>query len=120
MFVTKTPTALWGGTEKRKNKNAWQRKKLNFNKIKRLKTQDLQGFSAFSLPRKYSLRASPFFKVALCASLPRAKARRAIFVSVLASKLADTLSLDYQNFQTPQSSAHLILMKNLIKMLEIK
>jgi len=39
--------------------------------------------------------------VALCASLPSAKARGAICVSVLASKLADTLSLDYQRSSHP-------------------
>ena len=39
--------------------------------------------------------------MALCASLPRAKARGAICVSVLASKLADTLSLDYQRSSHP-------------------
>ena len=52
-------------------------------------------------PDVYSLRASPFFKVALCASLPQAKARGAICVSVLASKLSDTLSLDYQSSSHP-------------------
>ena len=39
--------------------------------------------------------------MALCASLPRAKARGAICVSVLANELADTLSLDYQRSSHP-------------------
>jgi hypothetical protein len=43
--------------------------------------------------------------VALCASLPQAKARGAICVSVLESELADTLSLDYQQVFTLFSSS---------------
>ena len=39
--------------------------------------------------------------MALCASLPQAKARGAICVSVLASELSDTLSLDYQRSLHP-------------------
>ena len=39
--------------------------------------------------------------MALCASLPRAKARGAICVSVLESELSDTLSLDYQRSTHP-------------------
>ena len=40
-------------------------------------------------------------KVALCASLPQAKARGAICASVLASELADTPSLDYNRGWKP-------------------
>ncbi|MBO5906931.1 MAG: hypothetical protein J6Q85_02100 [Clostridia bacterium] len=59
-----------------------------------------QVFSLFTSSK--ILHASvTFFKVALCASLPRAKARGAICVSVLASLLADTLSLDYQRSSHP-------------------
>ena len=50
---------------------------------------------------KILLASVTFFKVALCASLPSAKARGAICVSVLASELSDTLSLDYQRSSHP-------------------
>ena len=57
-------------------------------------------FSLFSMS-KILLASVTLFKVALCASLPLAKARRAICASVLASKLADTLLFDYQSSSHP-------------------
>ena len=52
-------------------------------------------------PRLILLASVTLFKVALYASLPTAKARGAICVSVLASELSDTLSLDYQRSSHP-------------------
>ena len=67
----------------------------------RRKYQTLTELKRGWKPRRILLASVTFFKVALCASLPSAKARGAICVSVLASKLADTLSLDYQRSSHP-------------------